>query len=233
MSGLGIEVRLLGHSTPHRGPYEFDWGSGGHASIDIKRNPGNSVGNYSGIYQLGFRAFGGRDKSRVGRLPFGFSPSTLPVAHKNFKELLLMIKILHYLKDPELWESWHIPYSGQCRIYIINRIFGQLSKVGSLLHSVFTRVPYYTRGIKGGPNFENYPNRNRNKEPLNVGFFRLQVQALNQEPRRAWLFGSLRLNRGLSFEFTRTKAMTVGVSLSGVGKWPGPSRTWSSAVVAR
>ena len=46
-----------------------------------------------------------------------------------------MIKILHYLKDPELWELWHIPYSGQCRIYIIKCIFGQLSKVGFLLHS--------------------------------------------------------------------------------------------------
>ena len=26
--------------------------------------------------------------------------------------LLLMIKILHYLKDPKLWEFWYIPYYG-------------------------------------------------------------------------------------------------------------------------
>ena len=26
--------------------------------------------------------------------------------------LLLMIKILHYLKDPKLWELWYIPYYG-------------------------------------------------------------------------------------------------------------------------
>ena len=32
-----------------------------------------------------------------------------------------MIEILHYLKDPELWELWYIPYYGICRIYIINR----------------------------------------------------------------------------------------------------------------
>ena len=32
-----------------------------------------------------------------------------------------MIEILHYLKDPKLWELWYTPYYGQCRIYIINR----------------------------------------------------------------------------------------------------------------
>ena len=26
--------------------------------------------------------------------------------------LLLMIEILHYLKDPKLWELWYIPYYG-------------------------------------------------------------------------------------------------------------------------
>ena len=34
--------------------------------------------------------------------------------------LLLMILILHYLKDPKLRELWHMPY-GQCRTHIINR----------------------------------------------------------------------------------------------------------------
>ena len=29
-----------------------------------------------------------------------------------FVELLLMIKILHDLKDPKLWELWYIPYYG-------------------------------------------------------------------------------------------------------------------------
>ena len=28
----------------------------------------------------------------------------------------LMDKILHYLKDPKLWELWYIPYYGSCRI---------------------------------------------------------------------------------------------------------------------
>ena len=32
-----------------------------------------------------------------------------------------MIEILHYLKDPKLWELWYIPYYGSCRIHIINR----------------------------------------------------------------------------------------------------------------
>ena len=27
-----------------------------------------------------------------------------------------MDKILHYLKDPRLWELWYIPYYGSCRI---------------------------------------------------------------------------------------------------------------------
>ena len=31
-----------------------------------------------------------------------------------------MIEILHYLKDPKLWELWYIPYYGYGRIYIIN-----------------------------------------------------------------------------------------------------------------
>ena len=34
-----------------------------------------------------------------------------------------MIAILHYLKDPKLWELWYIPYYGYCSIYTINRSF--------------------------------------------------------------------------------------------------------------
>ena len=36
-------------------------------------------------------------------------------------EIGLMDKILHYLKDPKLWELWYIPYYGSCRILSINR----------------------------------------------------------------------------------------------------------------
>ena len=32
----------------------------------------------------------------------------------------LMDKILHYFKDPKLWELWYIPYYGSCRILSIN-----------------------------------------------------------------------------------------------------------------
>ena len=28
--------------------------------------------------------------------------------------------VLHYLKDPKLWELGYIPYYGSCRMYIIN-----------------------------------------------------------------------------------------------------------------
>ena len=40
------------------------------------------------------------------------------VPAKEFKDrvegaiILLMDKILHYLKDPKLWELWYIPYYG-------------------------------------------------------------------------------------------------------------------------
>ena len=32
-----------------------------------------------------------------------------------------MREILHDLKDAKLWELWHIPYYGECRISIMNR----------------------------------------------------------------------------------------------------------------
>ena len=35
--------------------------------------------------------------------------------------LLLMIEILHYLKDPKLWESWYIPYYG----YVVQDLYHQ------------------------------------------------------------------------------------------------------------
>ena len=43
-------------------------------------------------------------------------------------DILLMIEILHYLKDPKLWELWYIPYYGSCRIYIINRTVSALER---------------------------------------------------------------------------------------------------------
>ena len=39
-------------------------------------------------------------------------------------KILLMIYILHYLKDSELCELWYIPHYGSCRICIINRSIG-------------------------------------------------------------------------------------------------------------
>ena len=35
--------------------------------------------------------------------------------------ILLMDKILHDPKDPNLWELWYIPYNGSCRILSISR----------------------------------------------------------------------------------------------------------------
>ena len=39
----------------------------------------------------------------------------------GYTVIRLMDKILHYLKDPKLWELWYIPYYGSCRILSINR----------------------------------------------------------------------------------------------------------------
>ena len=46
-------------------------------------------------------------------IPFwgiGFSGQK-PQKHKA-ERLLLMVQILHYLKDPKLWELWYNPYYG-------------------------------------------------------------------------------------------------------------------------
>ena len=40
--------------------------------------------------------------------------------HRGLR-IRLMVKILHDLKDPKLWELWYIPYNGSCRILSINR----------------------------------------------------------------------------------------------------------------
>ena len=55
-----------------------------------------------------------------------------------------MILILHYLKDPKLWELWYIPYYGKCRIYIINRIAYELpDRWGSQSDTFLGALPGY------------------------------------------------------------------------------------------
>ena len=46
--------------------------------------------------------------------------ASVPVLGIGLLILRLMIQILHYRKDPKLWDFWFIPYYGWCRIYIIN-----------------------------------------------------------------------------------------------------------------
>ena len=50
----------------------------------------------------------------------GLNPNPGNLKARPPKPLLLMIEILHYLKDPKLWELWYIPYYGYCRMYTIN-----------------------------------------------------------------------------------------------------------------
>ena len=56
-----------------------------------------------------------------------------------------MIKILHYLKDPKLWELWYSPCYGACRIYEINRsivnIVGSTVLEGSWDLVLVPRIP--------------------------------------------------------------------------------------------
>ena len=63
-----------------------------------------------------------------------------------------MVKILHYLKDPKLWELWYIPSNGSCRILSINRSseqelrkkacrFGRCFFDGSLRHVAQSQTP--------------------------------------------------------------------------------------------
>ena len=60
--------------------------------------------------------------------------------------LLLMIEILHHLKDPKLWELWSIPYYGVVlriyRAYIINRRLATLRfRHGTRLSLESRRLP--------------------------------------------------------------------------------------------
>ena len=44
-----------------------------------------------------------------------------------------MVKILHCLKDPGLWELWHIPYDGYCRILTISRMGSFISTIITIM----------------------------------------------------------------------------------------------------
>ena len=52
-----------------------------------------------------------------------------------------MDNILHYLKDPKLWELWYVPYYGSCRILSINRSTSSYSRHSCtpFLHSLLTK----------------------------------------------------------------------------------------------
>ena len=47
------------------------------------------------------------------------------------RAIRLMDKILHYLKDPKLWELRYIPYYGSCRILSISRKGSSKGHLGS------------------------------------------------------------------------------------------------------
>ena len=55
-----------------------------------------------------------------------------------------MDKILHYLKDPKLWELRYIPYYGSCRILSISRSKLFISTV------IIGATPLSLAGFKGG-----------------------------------------------------------------------------------
>ena len=55
----------------------------------------------------------------------------------------LMVKILHYLKDPKLWELRYIPYYEQCRILTINS-----STLIVAPRDAFKKEPYIRVGDK-------------------------------------------------------------------------------------
>ena len=42
----------------------------------------------------------------------GFRASEFKASKVEWDVERLMVKILHYLKDPKLWELWYIPYYG-------------------------------------------------------------------------------------------------------------------------
>ena len=58
--------------------------------------------------------------------------------------ILLMDKILHYFKYPNLRELWYIPYYGQCRILSINRSSYNCTP---FLHSLLVKGKYYLEAL--------------------------------------------------------------------------------------
>ena len=65
----------------------------------------------SRVLQRSFRGFGfeGVDAHSVLMLSGVERDQDTSFPKRN---VLLMVYILHYLKDPKLWELWYIPYSG-------------------------------------------------------------------------------------------------------------------------
>ena len=61
--------------------------------------------------------------------------------------LLLMVKILHYLKDPKLWELWYVPYygNGHGRIYTINRTNNTAPSDSTKLHNLTNTLQSCTK----------------------------------------------------------------------------------------
>ena len=45
----------------------------------------------------------------------------IPIPKPILKEILFTIEILHYLKDPKLWELWYIP----CYEWVMQDIYPQ------------------------------------------------------------------------------------------------------------
>ena len=57
-----------------------------------------------------------------------------------------MIEILHYLKDPKLWELWYLPHYGKCRIFASSTV--------GLRHEVERLEPSGFRFSGGGGDVE-------------------------------------------------------------------------------
>ena len=65
-------------------------------------------------------------------MPFALSVLVPPLKQNSTVDDI----ILHYLKDPKLWELRYLPYYGLCRMYIINR----RKKGNPVLASIHKRV---------------------------------------------------------------------------------------------
>ena len=88
---------------------------------------------------------------KLGRPYFGvLIIRILPFRVLDLGSLLLMDKILHYFKDPKLWELRYIPYSGSCRILSINRITGTQSPIPFEPGSLGTSPSFQSDALPAG-----------------------------------------------------------------------------------